>query len=190
MLKIREYRKKKNLTIKALAEEAGLSISYISQVERGEVDPSLSSLRKIASVFKVPIYILLDDTTKSEKLVVRKNQQISKCSENGNITYNFLSPLPSAEFLPKAILMEFEIKPFCQDTEVPIVHHSEEVVTVTEGEVIVEMGTSRLVLAAGDTAVIREDTPHIYKNVKDRKARGIAAISPPVWGNMKGDAYV
>ena len=52
MLKIREYRKQQNLTMKELAQEAGMSISYISQVERGEIDPSLSSLRKIASVLQ------------------------------------------------------------------------------------------------------------------------------------------
>ena len=60
MLKIREYRKQQNLTMKELAREAGMSISYISQVERGEIDPSLSSLRKIASVLQVPLYLLLD----------------------------------------------------------------------------------------------------------------------------------
>ena len=47
--------------MKELAREAGMSISYISQVERGEIDPSLSSLRKIASVLQVPLYLLLDD---------------------------------------------------------------------------------------------------------------------------------
>ena len=61
MLKIRNYRKERNLTIKELAAMTGMSISYISQVERGELDPSLSSLRKIASVLQLPIYLLLDD---------------------------------------------------------------------------------------------------------------------------------
>ena len=48
---IREYRKNKKLTIKELAERTGLSIGYISQVEREEAEPSLSSLRKIAREF-------------------------------------------------------------------------------------------------------------------------------------------
>ena len=42
---IREYRKNKKLTIKELSERTGLSIGYISQVEREEAEPSLSSLR-------------------------------------------------------------------------------------------------------------------------------------------------
>ena len=56
MLKIREFRKRRNLTIKELSSLSGMSISYISQVERGEIDPSLSSLRKIAAVFQVPVH--------------------------------------------------------------------------------------------------------------------------------------
>ena len=61
MLKIREYRKQKQLTIKELAALTDMSISYISQIERGEIDPSLSALRKIAGVFQIPLYLLLDD---------------------------------------------------------------------------------------------------------------------------------
>ena len=61
MLKIREFRKSQKMTIKALAELSGMSISYISQIERGEIDPSLSSLRKIAAGLQVPMYMLLDD---------------------------------------------------------------------------------------------------------------------------------
>ena len=59
--KIRKYRKKLNLTIKDLAERTGLSIGYISQLERDEAEPSLSSLRKIAKEFDVPIYVLIED---------------------------------------------------------------------------------------------------------------------------------
>ena len=66
MLKIREFRKRRNLTIKELSSLSGMSISYISQVERGEIDPSLSSLRKIAAVFQVPLYMLLDDAEMME----------------------------------------------------------------------------------------------------------------------------
>ena len=58
---IREYRKNKKLTIKELSERTGLSIGYISQVEREEAEPSLSSLRKIAREFDVPVYVLMDD---------------------------------------------------------------------------------------------------------------------------------
>ena len=46
--KIRKLRKEKKLTLKDIAEATGLSIGYISQLERGAVEPSLSSLRKVS----------------------------------------------------------------------------------------------------------------------------------------------
>lgn len=73
MLKIREYRKQKQLTIKELAALTDMSISYISQIERGEIDPSLSALRKIAGVFQIPLYLLLDDMERSDNLTIKKN---------------------------------------------------------------------------------------------------------------------
>ena len=76
--------------MKELAQEAGMSISYISQVERGEIDPSLSSLRKIASVLQVPLYLLLDDMEIRGNLTLRKEQQLIRCSEDGKVLYRFL----------------------------------------------------------------------------------------------------
>ena len=93
--------------MKELAQEAGMSISYISQVERGEIDPSLSSLRRIASVLQVPLYLLLDDMEIRGNLTLRKEQQLIRCSEDGKVLYRFLSPLPSPE------LRTTSVSPIC-----------------------------------------------------------------------------
>ena len=39
---VRNIRKKRGITLKELAEKTGLSIGYISQIERNLTDPSLS----------------------------------------------------------------------------------------------------------------------------------------------------
>ena len=75
--KIRKYRKKLNLTIKDLAERTGLSIGYISQLERDEAEPSLSSLRKIAKEFDVPIYVLIEEEKENDGLTIRREERIS-----------------------------------------------------------------------------------------------------------------
>ncbi|HJB35931.1 MAG TPA: helix-turn-helix domain-containing protein [Candidatus Blautia merdipullorum] len=184
MLKIREYRKQQNLTMKELAQEAGMSISYISQVERGEIDPSLSSLRRIASVLQVPLYLLLDDMEIRGNLTLRKEQQLIRCSEDGKVLYRFLSPLPSPEFSPQTLLIHFEVAPHAQDVAAPIRHHSEESIYVTEGTLTVQIGETEVVLNSGDSTVIEKDFPHICKNTGDVPVKGISAISPPVWGRM------
>jgi len=59
--KIREVRQKAKLTLNDLASKTGLTASYISQVERGLIDPSISSLRRISAVLEVPLYVFLTD---------------------------------------------------------------------------------------------------------------------------------
>ena len=101
--KIRKYRKKLNLTIKDLAERTGLSIGYISQLERDEAEPSLSSLRKIAKEFDVPIYVLIEEEKENDGLTIRREERISVHTKKNVVEYEFLTPLPSQNFLPRVL---------------------------------------------------------------------------------------
>jgi len=46
--RLKDLRKKKNLTLKQLANRAGLSVSLISQIERAESAASISTLTKVS----------------------------------------------------------------------------------------------------------------------------------------------
>lgn len=184
MLKIRTYRKQRQLTIKELAALTDMSISYISQIERGEIDPSLSALRKIAGVFQVPLYMLLDDVEITDNLTMKREQQPVRFSEDHQVSYRFLTPLPSPRYSPEALLIEFTLAPHSQDVPEPVRHHSEELIYVNEGTLTVQISDSQFPLSPGDTTVIRKDFPHICKNLTDQPVRGIAVFSPPVWGRM------
>ena len=59
---VRKIRKSKNFTLKELAEQTGLSIGYISQIERNLTDPSLFTLRKISAALDVPTYLFMGGT--------------------------------------------------------------------------------------------------------------------------------
>lgn len=60
--KIKELRKNRKLSQKDLADQCGLSISYIQQIESGKKNnPSLEALTAIADVLQVNIYSLLDN---------------------------------------------------------------------------------------------------------------------------------
>ena len=54
---VRNVRKSRGITLKELAERTGLSIGYISQIERDLTDPSLSTLRKLSEALDVPTYL-------------------------------------------------------------------------------------------------------------------------------------
>lgn len=57
--RLQELRERKRMNRKALGECCGLSKNIIGQYERGEKEPSASSLCKIADFFEVPIDYLL-----------------------------------------------------------------------------------------------------------------------------------
>jgi transcriptional regulator with XRE-family HTH domain len=58
--KIRLIREAKNLTQEQVAEKLGVSQSAYGDIERGENDPKLSKLQKIAEIFEMQLSELVD----------------------------------------------------------------------------------------------------------------------------------
>lgn len=52
---VRSIRSQQGISQEALAERAGLDRTYVGGVERGERNPSLSSIRKIANSLNVAV---------------------------------------------------------------------------------------------------------------------------------------
>lgn len=53
--KLKEARTRRGLTLKAVASEVGISLGYLSQLEKGFNDPSLSLAVRIASFYTSPV---------------------------------------------------------------------------------------------------------------------------------------
>ena len=62
--KIRLIRETKGLTQEQVAEKIGISASVYGDIERGENDPKLSKLEKIAEAFEMQLSELVDLTEK------------------------------------------------------------------------------------------------------------------------------
>lgn len=54
-LNIREERRRRDLTLEQLSQKTGLSKSFLSQMERGLCQPSVTSLKKIAYIFGMSV---------------------------------------------------------------------------------------------------------------------------------------
>ncbi len=61
-MKIRAIRHRKKLTLQALAKKAGnMSYTFLSNVETGKADPSLSTLKRLASALGVSVSELVKE---------------------------------------------------------------------------------------------------------------------------------
>lgn len=50
---LREARNKTHLTQAQVAEKAGIHVNFYARIERGEVDPSLDTLKTILKILKI-----------------------------------------------------------------------------------------------------------------------------------------
>ncbi|MGB9856798.1 MAG: helix-turn-helix domain-containing protein [Dictyoglomaceae bacterium] len=77
--KIRELRKERNLTLEELSKRTGLSLSYISLIERGLKNPSLKALEKIASCFGLtPAALFSREENESLEAFLRANTNLDE----------------------------------------------------------------------------------------------------------------
>ena len=79
---IRSIRKSKKLTLKDLAEKSGLSIPYLSDIERDAVNPSLQTLKALAKALDLSLPEIVDFNNELEHRLIRENQRLRKVIEN------------------------------------------------------------------------------------------------------------
>jgi transcriptional regulator with XRE-family HTH domain len=60
--RLRHFRTKRDLTIAQLAEQAGVSSGIISQIERGNANPSVKTLQRIRVALGVNLWEFLEDS--------------------------------------------------------------------------------------------------------------------------------
>lgn len=163
------------MTGKDLAQLAGLSPALISQIERGNTDPSLDSLRRIARTLGVPLFDLFDERPRQRALVIRRDQRTTVAAPDGGIAYERVSPRNGRLELLHGVLQPGTASSASLWAHPP----SEECVLVVEGTVVVEIEDERIALEAGDSAYFDSGRPHRYRNETEALARFIVAVTPP-----------
>jgi transcriptional regulator with XRE-family HTH domain len=94
---IRRERLRRGLTLAQLATRVSLTVSALSQIERGASDPSISSLRRIGQAFDVPMFQFLIGTEQRE-IVVRRDRRTKITFVDRALEYELVSADTSGEF--------------------------------------------------------------------------------------------
>jgi transcriptional regulator with XRE-family HTH domain len=143
--KLRRCRNSAKLTMQFVADNAGLSVGFISQVERGLTVPSLSSLRSISGVLNRPISHFLEQPV-SEHNTTRENERVNYTVGEGAVSYERVSAKFSGSKLRSVIVHE----PPGRRNE-PISHDGEELFYIIRGAITVEVEGTRTILRQGDS---------------------------------------
>ena len=175
---LRALRKARGLTLIELAVRLGRSVGWLSQVERGLSEPSISDLRNIAKAFDVSVsfFFANDDAPPGEQgYVVRADARRSLGDPAVGLTEEMLSPDLGGEFemlrsvfAPGAELPEFQTR----DTE--------EAGYLVSGELDLWVGERLFQLKPGDSFRFSRE-PYRWRNPGDVDAVVIWTITPPVY---------
>ena len=173
---ITEYRKRKNMTIKELANLTGVTPSLLSQIEKGSANPSINTLRQISSVLEVPLFNFFINNVPTESLVVRKDSRKKiMFPEDDSFAYELLMPNTKGEIE----LMLMKIPPQGASSKEQFSHIGEEAAYVIKGSVRLYLNDSIIDLNCGDSVKIPPHSNHRWENVGDYDCEVIFAVTPP-----------
>lgn len=173
--RIRGIRKAKNLTIKDVASDAGVTIGLISQIERNLANPSVKSLRKIADVLGVPIASFFSQQPQNLGPVVRKGEQ--RQLENGQSGVSYYQLTPDNNRALEMIYSEYS--PGASTGEFLFLHAGVECCYVLEGTMRIILGNREYTLGPGDTISVQAMEPHRIENVGKGALKTVWALTPP-----------
>ena len=142
---LRSRRKELGLTMQAVADRAGLSVGFISQVERGLTAPSLGSLASLAEVLETPIGNFLEQPQATGK-ATRQSHRPAYSVPGSEASYERVSTSFDGSQLHSVLVHE----PPGHRVE-PISHRGEEMFYLLDGELTVEIEGERMILRQGDS---------------------------------------
>lgn len=169
-------RHSRGLTIRDIAGRADLTESFISQLERGHVNPSVASLQRIARALRTPLGRLFDEAEPPRGRVVRRAQRAKLTYPGLRATDYLLSPNLGGHLQ----VIWAEASPGGGSGDEPYTHEGEEeCVVVIRGHIEIWVNGDRYVLDPGDAITFSSRLPHKWKNVGRGKLQAIWAITPP-----------
>ncbi|MBE6969973.1 MAG: helix-turn-helix transcriptional regulator [Ruminococcaceae bacterium] len=169
--KIREIRKSEGLTAAALAEKTGVSESYISQLERGLADPSVSLLRRLAFALQVSVSAFFDEEG-TEPIVTRLSQREVSADGEGKVSFSWISP--AAEGL-RMEMAEVRFPPESKVTAPANPHYT--CLFLTEGSLNICYQDTDVTLQSGDSIFIPGQTEYRVQNPEKSAAAGIVCVA-------------
>ena len=144
--KIRELRLHNKMTLKDLAEKTGLSVGFLSQVERGISSMTIVSLSKIAKALGVNLKDLVDVEVR-KSFVNRKDSQILLRMERSFTNYIRLNGEFDDRKMEPLIL---RVKPNTIDAE-ECQHEGEEFYYVIKGRAVFLIEDEEYIVGEGES---------------------------------------
>jgi transcriptional regulator with XRE-family HTH domain len=189
--RLAEHRARRGVKVSALARQIGVSPSLISQIERGQSRPSVSTLFALAEALDVPVDAFFRNGEpaapapppvvparaeaprgpRQDRYAVRRDERAG-IDIQGGVRWERLTPTP----LDDVEFMELIYAPGAESNASLYRHPGFEMVLMLSGRLVIHVGFERYELGPGDSMAFPSTQPHRYVNPGDETARAVTAI--------------
>lgn len=157
---LKRLRNEKKLSLSKLSELSGVSKVMLGQIERGESNPTINTVWKIATGLKVP-YTYIIDEPKSNTILIKKQDIIEQLSEDSKFKiYNYFSTNNTRNFELFTSQLDKKSSYYSKGHG----DKSEEYLLIFHGELILDIGDKNYILNDGDFIQFDASRPHTYIN--------------------------
>ncbi|QYJ15946.1 hypothetical protein Rxycam_01776 [Rubrobacter xylanophilus DSM 9941] len=172
--RLRRLRMRARKTLKEVAEATGLSISFISALERGGSGASVASLRRLAEAYGVTMRELFGTDLEQNSPLVRAHERPVMEWDNG-VRFEEMAPGK------KAMDPSYVRVPAGTGSEGFYSHDGEEFVYVISGTMYVELkDQGTYAVGPGDTLYFYSTTPHRWW-AGDEPVEAVYVNTPPTF---------
>lgn len=174
---IRGLRKARGVTLAGLAEASGLSVGYLSLLERDRATPSIKALHAVSRALGVTIswFFEANDVPEEERDLVVRRARRRRLDYSAGVVDELLSP----NLTGALELLSCRFPPGASSGEEPYSHSGEEAGVVIRGRLELWVDGRTVTLEAGDSFGFKSELPHRYRNPGPDETEVIWAITPP-----------
>lgn len=166
---LKQIRKQHNITLQELSKKSGLSVAYISLLERGLNSPTIENLNKLCQHLKITLIDLLSNLN-SEKLLVKKDEMKTIFNNEEGVCYKAMT---EGNRHLKGMVM------FVTDSNLHISesHIADELGYIVKG--ILELNLEGVIytLHPGDSMYIPANTKHSFKKLSEEDSISVWTLN-------------
>lgn len=173
---LKRLRLERDLSLGELAQLSGVSKVMLSQIEKGDSNPTINTLWKIANGLKVPYTALIDEPDNDSEFIPRGQRKEQHDSNGHYRIYRYYNSTPKRNF--EIFIMELD--PGTEHMSVGHSEKSQEYIVVTEGSLCIKANDCEYHLGKEDSICFPSANPHVYINRGDCIMKSVLVIYYPV----------
>jgi transcriptional regulator with XRE-family HTH domain len=157
---LKRVRAEKGMSLDAVARLSGVSKSMLGQLERGEVNPSVTTMWRIANGLKVSFTSLITRPQDETEIVHRVDVE-PVLEDSGKLRNYPVFPF-DAERGFEMYYVECDAQAYMQADPHPM--GTQEHITLHSGQLAIRIADEEYMLGAGDSIRFKADQAHSYHN--------------------------